>query len=62
MKALSLIPSQFVLNMLPTSRRKEVRVLIPGTPESRARALEIKRFIRDLRKSRQINFTRDFIY
>jgi hypothetical protein len=62
MKALSLIPSQFVLNMLPTSRRKEARVLIPGAPESRARALEIKRFIRDLRKSRQINFTRDFIY
>jgi hypothetical protein len=62
MKALSLVPSQLVLNILLTSRRKEEPVLIPEAPENCARAVEIKRFIRNLRKCRQINFTRDFIY
>jgi hypothetical protein len=62
MKALSLIPSQLVLNILLTSRRKEEPVLIPVASERCARTVEIKRFIRNLRKSRQINFTRDFIY
>ncbi len=62
MKTLSAIPPQATLDALLEPLYRESPVKSPEIAEDNDRRIEIKRFIRSLRKNREIRYTRDFMY
>ena len=62
MKTLSAMPSQATLDALLEPLFRENPVISPEIPGTDNRQIEIKRFIRSLRKNRDIRYTRDFMY
>jgi hypothetical protein len=61
MKILSTMPSRSTLETVLEPLYVEGPIKTPEIPEEN-RQLEIKRFVRDLRKNRQIRYTRYFMY
>ena len=61
MKALSSLPFQSSFDKVLKSMYEEP-VLVPVESEAYLRPIDTRRFIRNLRKQRKYNYSRDFIY
>jgi hypothetical protein len=62
MKAFASLPLQSPFRINPVSMRLAEPVFVSTTSSMHLRPMEIRRYLRHLRESRQYNFTRDFVY
>ena len=62
MKTLSTMPSRSTIDTILEPLYDESPVVTPEISAGDNRQLEIKRFIRNLRKNRRVHYTRYFMY
>ena len=62
MKALMTVPASNLLTRILYSHLKPAPVPVPPDAAASLRPVEMRRYLRNLRETREYHFTRDFLY